>query len=104
LVCDKSFKNDKKRYFHLVEAHCYPKEFFFPQGPPKKAGARKTKPKQKKILCRYIKQGQICPFDENCHFVHNKSELVPTSISFGRHHSNQKLPSEEKCDVMDMSD
>lgn len=94
LVCDRDFKNESKRYFHLVEAHAFPRDWssnslrHHPRMRPKKGQENRDKKtpavNKKSILCRYVKSGEACPKGEDCWFAHSKAELVPDNVSFGR--------------------
>ena len=88
--CTKSFKNDKKRYYHLTKGHQFPAEFrFLKRPPPSSKNRRQPRVKaapidKKRILCRYIKGGELCPHGQQCWFAHDKADIIPDQISFGR--------------------
>jgi hypothetical protein len=123
LVCDKEYKNETKRYFHLVERHGFPKEWNSKslrvpdRIRPKKGayGSQENKAKleldKKHKMCRYVKAGEACPHGEECWFAHSKAELVPKQVSFGRrrpgvlkHDSKIDSKNDSKNDAMDVSE
>ena len=85
----KKFKSETKRYWHMIGAHAFPKEFAFPKRPPGRkahsnSNAQKKKQDKKSILCRYVKNNEPCPHGDECFFAHDKADTVPKEISFGR--------------------
>ncbi len=108
LVCDKDFKSDSKRYFHLVAVHAFPQDWSSkslhrpPRMRPRKGQENeKQKVDKKSSLCRYVKAGEACPRGAECWFAHSKAEMVPETVSFG----HRKRPQIAKpSSAMDISE
>jgi hypothetical protein len=106
LVCDKDFKSDSKRYFHLVAAHAFPEEWSSkslhrpPRVRPRNGQENEKQTVDKKsVLCRYFKSGEACPRGADCWYAHSKADTVPDTLSFGHRKKPSQIKSSSAMDI-----